>query len=199
MRMVTLWVAEVVPVRTDPKSREVAVICKPGPTPVPWRRMRIGPALVLDDEVAVNMPAVTGENMKKYLQEAPGATPPAQFWVTENGGETPPPAKLSRMVSPVLVIVTSNVAPVAPIPTGPKSSSRGVIHRLGAADAVQQMKPERLSSIAVIKLFFAQTGIFPERVLMIIVSNPSGRDRWTSLYSMHVINDRLLDFYINWF
>ena len=60
------------------------------------------PALVLELEMADGLPIAVGAKRKMYWQLAPGATPPAQVCKALMGGQTPPPAKLVKVVSPAL-------------------------------------------------------------------------------------------------
>jgi hypothetical protein len=60
----TVWVALVVPVLTQPKSRDRGETDNPAPIPDPCSLIENGPAFVDELDVVLNVPVSVGEKVK---------------------------------------------------------------------------------------------------------------------------------------
>ncbi len=126
--MSTVWVGEVSPTWTSPKSRPTGEIrSRPGEggaaTPLPARLIETGWPVHVGEEVAEAGPAAVGSNRKNIWQESPGwRVLPWQFWVAKNGAPgAPPTPDITTGALPTLVMSTDWVGETVPTSTSPKS------------------------------------------------------------------------------
>src|SRR5258708_7946153 len=130
---VTVWLGEVDPTLTGPKSRLVGVIRNCGLTPVPLSVMLKFWPFQSPLEAVLAAPAAVGEKLKTVWQRARGVSGlPWQLWKPKKGEPTPPPAPdISTGLGPIVVTVTVWLGDVVPNWTEPKSTLVGVIRNFG--------------------------------------------------------------------